>query len=203
MSFRQSFEHSEALFEAALAEFAANGYEQASINRILQTAGMSKGQFYYHFKNKEGLYLALIGILIARKSEFLARVMQPEDFQQDLFGIFKRQIGHGLAFARAYPAINQFAESFAREQGNAIYDKALATYNFTSDGPVANLVEAAFARGELRQDLPLPFIKRIIGFLFTHAVAAADLNDPNCYEHNLNYLIEFMRAGAAKRIDIR
>lgn len=199
MSFRKSFEHGEALFEAALAEFVANGYERASINRILQTAGMSKGQFYYHFKNKEALYLALIEILIARKSEFMAGVMRPEEFQQDLFGIFKTQIRHGLAFARAYPAINQFAESFAREQGNAIYDRVLATYNFTGEGPIASLIEGAQAKGELRQDLSLPFIKRVIGFLFTHAVAAADLNDPDAYEQNLNYLIEFMRAGAAKK----
>jgi AcrR family transcriptional regulator len=199
VSFRQSFEHSEALFAAALAEFAADGYEQASINRILQRAGMSKGQFYYHFENKEALYLALIEILIARKSVFMAGVMQPEDFQQDLFGIFRAQIRYGLAFAREYPAINQFAESFAREEGTAIYKKALAIHNFTGEGAIARLIEAAYARGELRQDLPLSFIKQVIGFLFTQAVAAADLNDPNSYEQNLNYLIEFMRAGAAKR----
>jgi AcrR family transcriptional regulator len=199
VSFTKTFEHSEELFAAALAEFIANGYEQASINTILQTAAMSKGQFYYHFKNKEALYLALIEILIGRKSEFMAEVMQPEDFQQDLFTIFKTQIRHGLAFAQAHPAINQFAESFAREQGSPIYDNVLATYNFTGDNPIASLIEGAFTKGELRQDLPLPFIKRVIGFLFTHAVEAADLNDPNKYEQNLNYLIEFIRAGVAQK----
>ena len=199
MSFTKSFEHSEALFEAALAEFIANGYEQASINTILETAGMSKGQFYYHFKSKEALYLALIEILIRRKREFMATVMQPEDLQQDLFSIFKTQIKYGVAFAQEFPAINQFAESFAKEQGNAIYEKVLTTYNFMGDSPIGSLIEAAYAQGELRQDLPLPFIKRLIGFLFTNAVAAADLNNPNQYEQNLNYLIAFMQAGAAQK----
>ena len=199
MSFTKTFEHKEALFEAALAEFIANGYEQASINTILQTAVMSKGQFYYHFKNKEGLYLALIEVLITRKSEFLASVMQPEDFQQDLFSIFKTQIQYSMAFAQDYPAINQFAESFAKERGNAIYDKALAAYNFTGEGPIGSLIEAAYVQGQLRQDLPLPFIKQIIGFLFTHAIEAADLNNPDDYEQNLNYLIAFMQDGAVKK----
>ena len=199
MSFTKTFEHKEALFEAALAEFIANGYERASINTILQTAVMSKGQFYYHFKNKEGLYLALIEVLITRKSEFLASVMQPEDFHQDLFSIFKTQIQYGMAFARDYPAINQFAESFAKERGNAIYDKALAAYNFTGEGPIGSLIEAAYVQGQLRQDLPLPFIKQIIGFLFTHAIEAADLNNPDDYEQNLNYLIAFMQDGAVKK----
>ncbi len=199
MSFTKTFEHKEALFEAALAEFITKGYEQASINTILQTAVMSKGQFYYHFKNKEGLYLALIEVLITRKSEFLASVMQPEDFQQDLFSIFKTQIRYGMAFAQAYPAINQFAESFGKEQGNAIYDKALAAYNFTGSGPIGSLIEAAYVQGQLRQDLPLPFIKQLIGFLFTHAIEAADLNNPDDYEQNLNYLIAFMQDGAVKK----
>ena len=68
MVFETTFEHREELVEAALEEFIAKGYEQASINTILRAAGMSKGQFYYHFENKEGLYLALIGILIERKA---------------------------------------------------------------------------------------------------------------------------------------
>ena len=52
MSFAKTFEHKQKLLDAALAEFNEYGYEQASINRILAQAGMSKGQFYYHFKNK-------------------------------------------------------------------------------------------------------------------------------------------------------
>jgi AcrR family transcriptional regulator len=40
------------LLEAAMKEFAANGYELASINRILDAAELSKGSFYYYFDDK-------------------------------------------------------------------------------------------------------------------------------------------------------
>lgn len=203
MGFERSFEHSDALFQAALTEFVAKGYEQASINTILANAGMSKGQFYYHFKNKEGLYLALIGVLIEKKKAFLAEVMQPEDFQADIFTIFQTQMQYGLAFARDYPLIHQFSESFIREKGNAIYKKALSIYNFRDNDAIDQLITLAHQKGEFRDDLPLPFIKQLVGFLFTHAVEAANLKPNTDYETNLTHLIEFMKSGLAKSPDRR
>ncbi|MAS36425.1 MAG: hypothetical protein CL610_20650 [Anaerolineaceae bacterium] len=195
--FARSFDHSQELFEAALAEFTDKGYEQASINVILNAASMSKGQFYYHFTNKEGLYLALIGVLIEQKKAFLTSVMQPEDFQQDIFGIFKTQMRYGLAFARQYPAINRFSESFLREKGNAIYKKALAAYNFEDNTVIDQLIERGYQNGDFRDDLPLPFIKKVIGYLFTHAADITDLNAADAFEEELNYLIDFIKSGLA------
>lgn len=198
-TFETSFEHSEALLEAALTEFAERGYEQASINRILTRAGMSKGQFYYHFKNKEALYFALIGLLIERKREHLGEVMQPRDFQQDLFSIFTQQVRLGMDFARRHPEVSRFAERFARELGSPIYAKALKRFNFASDAAMGDLIERAYRAGELRNDLPLPFVKRLIAFLFTHAVEACGLANASAdeIEQNLNHLMSFIRSGVA------
>lgn len=196
--FSRHFEHSDDLFEAALAEFIDKGYEQASINTILQAAGMSKGQFYYHFRTKEDLYLSLIGVLIARKQAFLAAVMQPEDFQQDIFGIFRTQVRHSMHFAREYPAINRFGESFLREKGSPIYEKALAVYHFDDNAALDRLIDMAYQRGELRGDLPLPFIKKIIGYLFTHAADITELRDPAAFEDEMGYLVAFIQSGLGK-----
>jgi TetR/AcrR family transcriptional regulator len=197
MSFEREFEHRQQLFDAALAEFVERGYERASINTILQAAGMSKGQFYYHFKNKEGLYLALIGVLIQKKQAFMATVMTPADFQQDIFSVLQVQIRYGMAFAREYPAINRFAESFIQERGNAIYDKALAVYNFDDNSAIDQLVGAAFARGDFRDDLPQDFVRGVIGYMFTHAVEVAGLDTGDTFEERMSYLIAFLRDGLA------
>lgn len=45
----------QALLEIAAKEFATFGYEAASINRILENAGLSKGAFYYYFEDKADL----------------------------------------------------------------------------------------------------------------------------------------------------
>jgi AcrR family transcriptional regulator len=44
------------LFRVASAEFSANGFKQASLNRIISQIGMSKSSFYHYFSNKADLF---------------------------------------------------------------------------------------------------------------------------------------------------
>ncbi|WKA58780.1 TetR/AcrR family transcriptional regulator [Planococcus shenhongbingii] len=48
------------ILNAALQEFAENGYQQASTNRIVKKAGIGKGMLFYYFKSKRELYEYLI-----------------------------------------------------------------------------------------------------------------------------------------------
>lgn len=48
------------ILNAALKEFAENGYEQASTNRIVKEAGIGKGMLFYYFKSKKELYEYLV-----------------------------------------------------------------------------------------------------------------------------------------------
>jgi AcrR family transcriptional regulator len=45
-------ERRERVLDAAAQEFAAYGFEDSSINRILENANMSKGAAYYYFEDK-------------------------------------------------------------------------------------------------------------------------------------------------------
>lgn len=193
--FEKTFEHQQELFSAAIEEFAEKGYENASINTILAAAGMSKGQFYYHFGGKESLYFALITAVIQQKQTFLAQQMQPEDRKGDLFEILSGQLAYGLEFSRRFPEINRFADSFIREQGNPIYEKALKKYSLGRSDFLAQMVAEAYENGQLRRDLPLSFIQQAIGYIFTHAVEVAGLQDVDMAGENLKHLIEFLRAG--------
>lgn len=50
----------ELIVDAALGEFAAHGFDHASLNRIIEGAGISKGSMYYYFDSKEDLYAYVI-----------------------------------------------------------------------------------------------------------------------------------------------
>src|SRR5258707_9812436 len=50
----------ERILEVAAQEFAANGFEGASVNRILERAQMSKGAAYYYFADKAALFGAAV-----------------------------------------------------------------------------------------------------------------------------------------------
>jgi AcrR family transcriptional regulator len=79
----QRAEKSEALLDAATNEFAAYGYEDASINRILLAAGFSKGSFYYYFDDKADLAIAVLERWSKRYEHFwdeLGEPTTPEEF---------------------------------------------------------------------------------------------------------------------------
>lgn len=46
----------QAILRVALGEFAAHGFHDASLNRVIDAAGISKGSMYYYFDGKEDLY---------------------------------------------------------------------------------------------------------------------------------------------------
>jgi AcrR family transcriptional regulator len=50
----------ERLLATAGEEFSAHGYDQASLNRIIERLELSKGQFYYYFDDKIDLFAAVM-----------------------------------------------------------------------------------------------------------------------------------------------
>ena len=74
-----------AILDAAAAEFAANGYAAASLNRIIEAAGISKGSLYYYFDDKEDLYAHVLRREIVGLVERTGPVPVPETSDPDVF----------------------------------------------------------------------------------------------------------------------
>ena len=58
--YKLSAQKRERILEAAAKEFTAHGYDGASLNRILDGAGISKGAAYYYFDDKADLYMTTV-----------------------------------------------------------------------------------------------------------------------------------------------
>ena len=54
-----SAEKQQQILDAAHAEFVTHGYGAASVNRVIDAAGISKGAFYYYFDDKADLFAAV------------------------------------------------------------------------------------------------------------------------------------------------
>lgn len=63
----------EHLIEVATTLFAERGYDETSIETVLQVASVSRGSLYHHFKNKEALFEA---VLEAIENDTGLRVME-------------------------------------------------------------------------------------------------------------------------------
>ncbi len=57
------------LLRIAYGMFVSKGYENTSIDEIIEEAGIAKGTFYYHFKSKEELLEEVIGMMIDTQME--------------------------------------------------------------------------------------------------------------------------------------
>lgn len=85
------------ILNAALKEFAENGYEQASTNRIVKNAGIGKGMLFYYFNNKNELFHYLIDYSLnitvndffnhidSNETDFINRMKQVSQLKINLF----------------------------------------------------------------------------------------------------------------------
>src|SRR5437764_891581 len=88
------------LFEAALWEFSAHGYEGASLGRIAADAGVTRTVLYDHFPSKRALFVALLEVkrreLLSHLREALSTDSSGEERIRAVFDAF-------LAFAQREP----------------------------------------------------------------------------------------------------
>lgn len=195
----KSFKNKRELIDAAIKEFSERGYDNASLNNILKEAQISKGTFYYHFTNKEDLYFYLIDILIGEKKKFFSTNIDPDIYQKNIFDLLKFLTHKGIKFAQEHPHITKFSASYIKERGNEIYEKALKRYNYHDNDFINFIIENAYNRGELREDLSIEFVKNLVGYLFTHIVEIANIVDVDDVHEAATNLIDFIKNGLAKR----
>lgn len=150
----------EAILAAAAAEFAERGYEGASLNQIIEGAGISKGSLYYYFDDKEDLFLTVWQSAIARfwneVGPLSIEEMTAETFWDDFREWTRRSLDHlhrnewyvkvGRAFVRlradphATQAVRQVLE-WARELTRSILQRGRELGVVRKDLPLTLLVD--------------------------------------------------------------
>lgn len=119
------------LLDAAIAEFAAQGYAQANINHISRAAGFAQGTIYNYFPSKRALFAAVVGDIAGRQRDL---VLQATATAPGPAARLERLFAAGFAFAQGFPAASQLlgaALHSADAEARALAERAiepLATY---------------------------------------------------------------------------
>lgn len=79
------------IMEAALEQFANEGYFQSTINQISKKAGISKGLMYNYFESKEALLKAIIEMSVKEMYQYLD-INRDGYLSEDEFEFFLRKI---------------------------------------------------------------------------------------------------------------
>jgi AcrR family transcriptional regulator len=142
-----------ALLEAAAHEFSAHGYEDASMNHILEMAGVSKGAAYYYFDDKEDLFLTVIlhylDDLGVTNLEEMPETVTAETFWPRLREVYRRTFVKTPDHPWAFGVWRAAGEVFrARPNG------PLAQFVDQYIAVLARLLKRGQELGVLRTDLP-------------------------------------------------
>lgn len=201
---KKKFERKKELINAALDEFTLRNYEKASLNTIIKNAGISKGTFYYHFQNKQALYLFLLESASNAKWGFMNKIIQEKgtDLEgKDIFEGFKIQAQIGMEFAVLFPKYHELSIMFSKEKGNKIYEDAKSILGVRTEAMMDEMVEKAMQRGDFNKKFSKDFIVKIMSFLFMGFDEIfgnkEDLELENMVQ-NLNSYVDFMKYGLGK-----
>ena len=142
------------LFENATEEFAAHGFDGASLNRILAKSGMGKSSLYYYFDDKADLFVTLI----ERSMAILFREiggLEPERLTaEDYWSSFEELYGRALRFFNANAWLVRFGDMFYALRGRPAAGAATARVFQAARGWVTALLVRGQALGVVRADLP-------------------------------------------------
>jgi len=170
---QQTREH---ILEVARKEFFNKGYGAASINTIVDAADVTKPTVYYHFKNKEGLFKALVAESYDRGYENRKQAVDealPIDEQ------IARVVAADFEFCLRQPELVRFllAQTFnlPGESESDLNEILYRDYEFFRD-----LIERGNASGELRCPDPMSAALALQGIIDINIVSFLKMNhDPD------------------------
>jgi AcrR family transcriptional regulator len=91
---RQAQARRQAILEAALAAFAARGYEAARLDDVAAQAGVAKGTLYLYFKDKQALFEELVrGAVTPIMDRVSAAALAPNMRAAQILELFLRCFG--------------------------------------------------------------------------------------------------------------
>src|SRR5512143_1405243 len=162
----------ERVLDAALAEFADQGYRAASLNRVVAQAGIAKGSLYQYFPNKEGIFRYIFEQALGRVRRTLMAV-KDETKEENLFTRLEKSLAAGVHFLRDHPRIYGLYLKIQYDKNVPFREEFLAAVRRHAAEYFSSLVRRAQARGELRPGLPAETVLFLLDAVFDRFLQAA------------------------------
>jgi AcrR family transcriptional regulator len=151
----------ERLLESAKRLFSQRGYYATSVEDIVESAGLSKGAFYFYFKSKEELFKSLVEemhlSIVKRLESFLERELPLEDALIEHAKVFLEDIYQNRHIAQLF----LFQLVGTNEEFRELYYTKVAHWREL----LAKMVDRAIQRGEITYKNAENTVNLYAGFL--------------------------------------
>ncbi|MCL4500489.1 MAG: TetR/AcrR family transcriptional regulator [Deltaproteobacteria bacterium] len=197
----------ERVLDAALAEFAEQGYQAASLNRLVAQAGIAKGSLYQYFPNKEGIFRHIFQFALNQVRRTLTAVNE-ETVEESLFVRLEKSLLAGVHFLREHPRIFSLYLKIQVDGNLPFRTEFLAAVRRHAAEYFASLVRQAKIRGELRPAVPEAAVLFLLDAVFDRflqavAVPALDVTlnlnqaPEEVVRQRIHELVQLLREGLA------
>ncbi len=197
----------ERVLDAALEEFADQGYQAASLNRLVAQAGIAKGSLYQYFPNKEGIFRHIFQFALKQVRRTLTRV-KDETLEESFFVRLEKSLLAGVRFLREHPRIYSLYLKIQFDNNVPFREEFMATVRRHSAEYFGSLVRRAKVRGELRPGVPEAAVLFLLDAMFDRflqavAVPALDVTlglhqaPEEIARQSIRQLVELLKEGLA------
>lgn len=154
------------ILDAGLELFAEKGYEAASIRDIADKAGVTVPNIYYYFKDKDGLYQAVLAIAA---DEIFNTVQKMDDtgvpFRERLIALSKTKM---MLFGKGNPVFQLFVREWLDAGSGIGLTPRMETVMQRSIKYFEDMIALAVERGEIRNINPKMGVWYFIALAFLH-----------------------------------
>ena len=181
-----------AILDAAAPIFAERGYEAASLNEIILASGLTKGGFYFHFRSKRDLALAVLQDGGERWAQLLDRELGTTPRAIDRLVAAPRLIVRLARDGQGPAALRRLADDLSREP--EIRDEVCGTVR-TWIGSASGDIAAAQAEGSIRADLDPDALGEFLISAFVGAQTITEQFGDDDLERRIEEQIAFVLPG--------
>jgi len=140
------------LLESARVCFSQDGYASASIARICEHAGVSKGAFYHHFPSKQALFLELLQVWLETLDASFIADKAPSQSSSESFKAMARHAGQLFPQASGqFPLYLEFMQRAVHDP--AVWERTLEPFQ-SYQKHFAGLIRTGIARGDIKEISP-------------------------------------------------
>ncbi len=166
-----SQEKRDTVFQAAVREFASNGYNKASMNVISKTAGIAKGSLFQYFVNKSGLFQAVVDYTANQVRDYL-RAARVDTIGWDFYARLEHIMRQGFMFIENHPRLAKIY--FNLLQSDDVPDGAewISSLNLQSRKFLQKLIEEGIGLEEVSPEIDVERISYLINLLLEDLLRA-------------------------------
>lgn len=149
------------ILKAAALEFGTHGFAGASLNRIVEQAGISKGSMYYYFEDKEDLFDMVLQDLEER-SEGLIKMPLEKLTAETYWSCVDAAFRSWLQIATENPWVQGFLQLFSEMLRNPPTEGPLVAWHLKMTQRRLDFIRKGQELGVVRKDLSIDFLAELM-----------------------------------------